>query len=117
MAWETDQYGRARYVQKLRINGRVTSRVLGTGEAGLGAESEVFLQRKATCQRQAHDKEIQTKLDLYERAVNQLVEQTFINQGFIKRKSVWQRVSRLNIPLTPDEKAHIKHIKSISERC
>jgi hypothetical protein len=46
MAWEIDRYGVARYVQKVRIDGRVTSKVLGVGEDGLAAEKQVLFERE-----------------------------------------------------------------------
>ena len=113
MAWETDRHGTTRYVQKIRIKGRVTSKVLGTGQDGHRAEQTILLKRETKRQLQEEDKRIQTVFHLYEQIVKKLAEQSLINQGFVKRKSVWQRVSRLNTPLTPKEKAHIKHVKSI----
>jgi homoserine dehydrogenase len=114
MAWETDRHGRTRYVQKIRVNGRVTSKVLGVGDVGREAEKLILRQRQEARQKRAQDREIKSKRDFGEQTVKQILEQNLINQGFIKRKSVWQRISRLNTPLTPKELARVNHIKSTS---
>ena len=109
MAWETDKHGKARYVQKIRIGGKVTSKVLGTGEAGKAAERAILELR----QKQTQDKRRFKIADEYEHLAKLCVQHFFITRGYIRRKSVWQKISRLNKPLTPEEKTHIAFIKSL----
>jgi hypothetical protein len=111
MAWEFDRYGVARYIQKVRIDGRVTSKILGTGEAGIAAERQVLLEREAKRQRRVEEREFRANLGIYQQTVRQITEQTFIWEGLIYRNSTWRRVSKLKKPLTPEERAYIKRIK------
>jgi hypothetical protein len=111
MAWEIDRYGVARYVQKVRIDGRVTSKVLGVGEDGLAAEKQVLFEREAKRLRRIEEREFRANLGIYQQTVRQITEQTFIWEGLIYRNSTWRRVSKLKKPLTPEERAYIKRIK------
>jgi len=111
MAWETDKHGKARYVQKIRIGGKVTSRVLGTGEAGKAAERAILELRH----RRTQDKQRFKIADQYEHLAKLCIQHFFITRGYICRKSVWQKVRRLNKPLTPQERAHIAFIKSLNK--
>ena len=114
MAWETDRHGRTRYVQKVRINGRVKSISHGSNEAGKRAEQNLLQTRAAKREQRNKARERKNVLATYERTVKQIVEQTMICQGFVNRRGKWQRVSRLNKPLTPAESEHIKRIKRSS---
>jgi hypothetical protein len=72
MAWEIDRYGVARYVQKVRIDGRVTSKVLGVGEDGLAAEKQVLFEREAKRLRRIEEREFRANLGIYQQTVRQI---------------------------------------------
>lgn len=113
MAWEIDCRGEPRYVHKERVGGRVVSRVLGRGVVGQIALESILRHRLDIRELKAKEIELETRLDLYEKIVNQIIEQSLIGVGYVCRQNVWQLVKRLNKPLTEEERAHIKHTKSI----
>ena len=49
--------------------------------------------------------------DLSVRLLEQIVEQSLVCHGFIKRNGTFQLVRRLNKPLTHEEKSYIRRIK------
>jgi hypothetical protein len=59
----------------------------------------------------AAEAKLDQDLDRLSRLVDQIVEESFICQGMVRRKGVFQSVSRLNNPLTDVEKAHIRRVK------
>ncbi len=61
--------------------------------------------------RRAAENQIDQNLDRLSQLVDQIVEESLICQGMVRRKGVFQLVSRLNIPLTNEEKANIRRVK------
>ena len=59
----------------------------------------------------AAENQIDQNLDRLSRLVEQIVEESLICQGIVRRKGVFQLVSRLNNPLTNEEKANIRRVK------
>ena len=116
MAWETDRHGRTRYVKKTRVGQRVTSKVLHGDEEVRRAQEAIKRRREIQSQRQREELEIQTKFAMYDRKVKEVVALYFLSQGLIKRKSVWQRISCLNSPLTEREQALIERTNMPTSR-
>ena len=59
----------------------------------------------------AAEAKLDQDLDRLTQLVDQIVEESFICQGMVRRKSVFQVVGRLNNPLTQEEKSHIRRVK------
>lgn len=57
------------------------------------------------------ENQIDQNLDRLSQLVDQIVEESLICQGMVRRKGVYQLVSRLNHPLTNEEKANIRRVK------
>ena len=100
MAWEIKTRGTARYVKKVRIDGKVVSKILGYGEAGHQAESQLKEAKQSLANLIKHNNEFQLQLDRAESLLNEAVSQHMILNGYIKRGGRWQHVKRINRPLT-----------------
>ncbi len=61
--------------------------------------------------RRADENQIDQNLDRLSQLIDQIVEESFVCQGMFRRKGVFQLVSRLNNPLTNEEKANIRRVK------
>ncbi len=57
------------------------------------------------------ENQIDQNLDRLSQLVDQIVEESLICQGMVRKKGVYQLVSRLNHPLTNEEKANIRRVK------
>jgi hypothetical protein len=114
MGFEVTRSGKARYVHKHRVNGRVVTKVLGSGVAGRIAHEAIVERRNNLRKLRADDFMRQSKLSAYDSATKTIIEQTFICAGYINRNSQWRSVEKLRKKLTPQEKAHINHVKSVA---
>lgn len=111
MGWETDRHGKSRYVQKIRVGKKVTSKVLGVGEVGLAAEQALLQKRKESQQFCAELDFSSFLADTLEKSVNSLIVLEFVLGGMIQRNGRWQAVSKLKKPLTPVERAYVMSMK------
>ena len=80
------------------------------------SDAKVFLKLKniqiqGSKARIAAENQIDQNLDRLSQLVDQIVEESLICQGMVRRKGVFQLVSRLNTPLTNEEKANIRRVK------
>ncbi len=117
MALELNNRGKPRYIHKVRIKDKVVSKYLGTGDIGRVAYEQIVAQREHLFlfRDQCHD--IEAKSVQLDKCISEIIEQAFINHGYISRQDKWNSVSRLRVPLTDDEKARIKLAKSSSIPC
>ena len=111
MGWEKCTRGQPRFVQKRRIGGKVTSQVLGYGEAGQQAEKERKQSKQHLNDLKADEKQFQQRLDQAETLFAKATDQHMILNGFIQRNRAWQNVKRLNHPLTTEERALIRRVQ------
>ncbi len=104
--------GHVRYVQKIRVGGRVTSKYLGTGEKGRLAYEAIISQR-------ARDRQLKTELDredlissIKHLVFKQQYAESMICQGMICRQGIWRPIDSLRKPLTEQERIFIEEIQA-----
>lgn len=112
MAWEKNTRGKPRYVVKERIGGKVVSRPFRTEEDAIAYKEIRDAKRKAVLKELEKETKLESALVELERLSNQIIEQTLVCRGVIRRAGVWQFVDRLNKPLTQEEKLYIRRIKA-----
>lgn len=117
MALELNNRGKPRYIQKVRINDTVISIYLGAGDAGRVAHEQLEARREHFFDFRDQCCEIEATSVQLDKCISEIIEQAFINHGYISRQDQWNSVSRLRVPLTDDEKARIKLVKSSSIPC
>jgi hypothetical protein len=76
-----------------------------------------LLSRKPKSEWLLRELEFERCVDRLEVVINHIIEQTLICQGYILRQGIWQDVKRLNRPLSPEEKNHIRRIKRKAIPC
>jgi hypothetical protein len=117
MAWEKNNRGNPRFVIKQRIKGKVMSKVFRTEEAARAYRQDINEKKDVVKRMLEHELEVERKMDLLEKLVNQMIEHDLVCRGMIRRQGVWQFVDRLNKPLTHEEKLHIRRIKANAVPC
>ena len=113
MGWEIDNRGNSRYVQKRRVDGKVTSKYF-TGEAANVAAQADLDRRAAEAERKAHHRKQEEMAVLADKTLHEIVAQWHMNEGFVRRHYRWQLIDNLHKPLTPEEIAKSEHVKSTS---
>ncbi len=116
MGWESDNRGNARYVQKKRVDGKVVSRYF-TGEAAHIAANLDFARREKIKSLRATGRGEDQLADQRISALQQVINQSHVNQGFVRRNYRWHFIPNVTKPLTAEEQSEIDHIKSISSPC
>ena len=111
MGWITNEDN----IRVFRIKFR-ESRKLHKLDFPLKGDAKAYLKLKndeiqVSKARIAAESQIDQNLDRLSQLVDQIVEESLICQGMVRRKGVFQLVSRLNNPLTNEEKANIRRVK------
>ena len=111
MALTQRKRGSFRYTHSIRVDGRVTSQYLGTGEKGRLAH-EAILANRARLKKMVEDHALHNAMmDLAEQRIKDKSEELAVANGMVCRRSVWVPIDRLRKPLTAEEKRHIAAVK------
>ena len=112
MEYQLTKGGNLRLVDQTPGSFRAEIKIIRRKPVTEVARIEFTKQREESKEIIAKSLALESKLNDLERIINELTEQHLICTGHIKRKSVWQRTSRLNKPLTQEERNLIRRIKS-----
>jgi hypothetical protein len=111
MGWITNEDNTRVFRIDFRINRKLHALDSSTKEEAMAPLECKWHQIQLEKNLRAAEAKLDQDLDRLSQLVDQIVEESLICQGMIRRKGVFQLVSRLNNPLTNEDKAHIWRVK------
>jgi hypothetical protein len=117
MSVEFSKSGKPRYIQKVRIKGKVVSKYLGVGDAGRIAHEALVATRQQFNLHREIDLDLEIHYERLEQVINQILAQHLSRLGYIQRQCLWKNIDRLQCPLSSVEQLRIENNLAVAVPC